>query len=141
MYRMADTIIRNSIFQDITHFGIRIVIGAIFIAHSLGKFESDFVVFLGKMGLPPEMQIPIALTELISGILLIIGGVTRISSSLLSIVMLGAIFLAKGATSFSGRGGVEFEILILAVCLSIIVLGPGRISLSYILKNVPRFLQ
>mgnify|MGYP002814068157 FL=1 len=138
---MTPILIRNSIFQDITHFGIRIVIGAIFIAHSLGKFEPDFVGFLGKMGLPPEMQIPIALAELIPGILLIIGSLTRISCSLLSIVILGAIFLAKGATSFSGRGGVEFEILILAVCLSMIVLGPGRISLSYILKKVPRFLQ
>jgi putative oxidoreductase len=141
MYKMADTIIRNSIFQDITHFGIRIVIGAIFIAHSLGKFEPDFVEFLGKMGLPPEMQIPIALAELIPGILLIVGVLTRISSSLLSIVILGAIFLAKGATSFSGRGGVEFETLILAGCLSMIVLGPGRISISNILKKIPRFLQ
>jgi putative oxidoreductase len=138
---MADTIIRNSIFQDITQFGIRIVIGAIFISHSLGKFQPDFAGFLGQMGLPLEMQIPIALAELIPGVLLIIGGLTRISSSLLSVVILGAIFVAKGAASFSGRGGVEFETLILAGCLSIIVLGPGRISISHILKKIPRFLQ
>ncbi|MBM2818763.1 MAG: DoxX family protein [Nitrosarchaeum sp.] len=93
------------------------------------------------MGLPLEMQIPIALAELIPGVLLIIGGLTRISSSLLSVVILGAIFVAKGAASFSGRGGVEFETLILAGCLSIIVLGPGRISISHILKKIPRFLQ
>lgn len=138
---MADTIIRNSIFQDITQFGIRIVIGSIFISHSLGKFQPDFAGFLGQMGMPLEMQIPIALAELIPGVLLIIGGLTRISSSLLSIVILGAIFVAKGAASFSGRGGVEFEILILVGCLSIIVLGPGRISICYILKKIPRFLQ
>jgi putative oxidoreductase len=138
---MADAIIRNSIFQDITQFGIRIVIGVIFISHSLGKFQPDFAGFLGQMGLPLEMQIPIALAELIPGVLLIVGGLTRISSSLLSIVILGAIFVAKGAASFSGRGGVEFETLILAGCLSIIVLGPGRISISHILKKIPRFLQ
>ncbi|NOJ32991.1 MAG: DoxX family protein [Candidatus Nitrosocosmicus sp.] len=138
---MAEAIIRNSIFQDITHFGIRITIGAIFIAHSLGKFESSFAENLPNMGLPAEMQIPIALAELVPGILLIIGGLTRISASLLSIVMLGAIFVAKGAQSFAGRGGVEFETLILAGCLLIIVIGPGRMSISYILKKIPRILQ
>jgi len=138
---VVDCIIRNSIFQDITHFGIRIVLGCIFIAHSLGKFEPDFAGFLGQLGIPQEMQFPIALAEFVPGILMIIGGLTRISASLLSIVILGAIFLAKGATSFSGRGGVELETLILAGCLSMIVLGPGRISISYVLKKIPRFLQ
>lgn len=138
---MAEATIRNSIFHDITHFGIRITIGAIFIAHSLGKFEPGFAENLPNMGLPAEMQIPIALAELVPGILLIIGGLTRISASLLSIVMLGAIFVAKGAQSFAGRGGVEFEILILSGCLLLIVIGPGRISISHILKKVPRVLQ
>jgi len=93
------------------------------------------------MGLPVEMQIPIALAELIPGILLIVGGLTRISASLLSIVMLGAIFLVKGAQSFSGDMGVQYDILLLMGCLSIIALGPGRISVSYILKKIPRIIQ
>jgi putative oxidoreductase len=63
------------------------------------------------------------------------------SASLLSKVMLGAIFVANGAQNFSGRRGVEFETLILAGCLLIIVIGPGRISISHILKKVPRILQ
>jgi len=138
---MAEMMIRNSIFTDITNFGIRIVIGAIFIAHSLGKFQPGFVESLSNMGIPPEMQIPIALAELVPGILLIVGVLTRISSSLLSIVMLGAIFIAKGAQNFSGRGGVEFEVLILAVCLLIIVLGPGRISISYVIRKIPKVLK
>lgn len=138
---MAEAIIHNSIFQDITYFGIRIVIGAIFIAHSLGKFEPSFAENLSNMGLPSEMQVLIALAELVPGILLILGGLTRISASILSIVMLGAIFVAKGAQSFSGRGGMEFETLILAGCLLIVVLGSGRISISHILRKVPRILQ
>lgn len=87
------------------------------------------------------MQIPIALAEFVPGVLLIIGGLTRISASLLSIVMLGAIFMVKGAQSLTGKGGVELDLLLLAGCLVIIVIGPGRISVSYILKKVPRFLQ
>jgi putative oxidoreductase len=54
------------------------------------------------MGLPVEMQIPIALAELIPGILLIIGVLSRLSTSLLSIIMLGAIVHVKGAQRLTG---------------------------------------
>jgi len=138
---MAETAIRQTILHDAAHFGVRVTIGMIFVAHSIGKFEPGFAENLPNMGLPPEMQIPIALAELVPGTLLIAGGLTRISASLLSIVMLGAIFLVKGAQSFTGRGGTELDILLLAGCLVTIVIGPGRISASYVLRKVPRFLQ
>ncbi len=138
---MAETVIRQTVLHDVAHFGVRVTIGMIFIMHSLGKFGPGFTENLVNMGLPVEMQFPIALAEFVPGMLLIIGGLARISASLLSIVMLGAIFLVKGAENFTGRGGTELDILLLAGCLVIIVIGPGRISISYILKKVPRFLQ
>jgi len=138
---MAETVIRQSIFHDVAHFGVRITIGMIFIMHSLGKFGPGFAENLPNMGLPVEMQFPIALAEFVPGVLLIIGGLTRISASLLSVVMLGAIFMVKGAQSLTGKGGVELDVLLLAGCLVIIVIGPGRISISHILKKVPRLLQ
>ena len=138
---MTETLIRQTILHDVAHFGVRTTIGLIFIMHSLGKFDPGFAGFLTKQGLPPEMQIPMALAEFIPGILLIIGGLTRISASLLSIVMLGAIFVVKGAQNLTGQGGVELDLLLLASLLVIIVIGPGRISASHALKRVPRFLQ
>ena len=78
--------------HDITNMGMRAAIGVIFIVHGTGKFNEGFVGFLtGGLGLPAEMQIPIALAEMVPGILLLIGICTRMSASLLSIVMLGAI--------------------------------------------------
>lgn len=138
---MAETKIREFILHDIAHFGVRMVIGGIFIAHSLGKFEPGFLGFLEKIGLPPEMQFPIALAEFVPGILLFIGGLTRISAALLSVVMVGAIFLVKDVSKLTGQGGIEFELLLLAGSLVIMVIGPGRISVSHILKKVPRILQ
>ncbi len=138
---MAETKIREFILHDVAHFGVRMVIGGIFIAHSLGKFEPGFLGFLDKIGLPPEMQFPIALAELVPGILLFIGGLTRISAAILSIVMVGAIFLVKDVSKLTGQGGIEFELLLLAGSLVIMVVGPGRISVSHILKKVPRILQ
>ena len=138
---MADTEIRNMMLHDVTHFGLRLVVGVIFIAHSIGKFDPGFGGFVASLGLPPEMQIPIALAELVPGILLIVGVLTRISGAIISMVMLGAIFVVKGAQSLTGDSGVEFDLILLAVCLVIIVIGPGRLSLATAVKKVPRFLQ
>ncbi len=138
---MATAEIRQSIYHDVSHFGLRLVVGIIFIVHSLGKFDPGFAGFVSKQGMPPEMAILIALAELIPGILLIIGALTRISASLLSIIMIGAIFVIKGASSLTGDRGYEFDLILLAASLVIIAIGPGRISLSHIVKKIPRYLQ
>lgn len=138
---MADAQIKDSKLHDITHFGIRIAIGTIFIVHGTGKFNPGFAGFLTQLALPVEMQIPIALAESVSGILLIIGVLTRISASVLSIVMLGAIFYVKQAANLTGERGYEIDLMLLAGCLATIVSGPGRVSISHIAKKIPRFLQ
>ena len=128
--------------HDIVNMGMRAVIGVIFIAHGSGKFSPGFAGFLtGPLGLPAEMQVPIALAELVPGILLLIGVLTRISASLLSIVMLGAIFYVKQAGSLTGDRGVELDLILLAACLVVIVAGPGRVSASHVIKKIPRWLH
>ncbi len=127
--------------HDITHFGIRAAIGVIFIVQGSGKFNPGFAGMLTNMGVPAEMQIPIALAETIGGTLLIVGVLSRISSSILSIIMLGAIFHVKGASNLTGEGGFALDLMLLAGCLAIIVAGPGRVSISHIAKKIPRFLQ
>ena len=139
---MAEAKIRENKLTDIAFMGMRATIGVIFILHGSGKFGPGFVGFLtGPLGLPAEMQIPIALAETVPGILLIFGVLTRISASLLSIVMLGAIFYVKEASSITGERGVELDLILLASCLVLIVAGPGRVSISHIAKKIPRFLQ
>ena len=127
--------------HDITHFGIRAAIGVIFIVQGSGKFNPGFAGFLTNIGLPVEMQIPIALAETIGGTLLIVGVLSRISSSILCIISLGAIFHVKGASNLVGEGGFALDLMILAGCLIVIVAGPGKVSISHIAKKIPRFLQ
>ena len=137
-----DTKLSTHGLHDVAQMGMRTAIGVIFIVHGFGKFGNPgFGGWISSMGIPAEMQIPIALAEFIPGILLIIGVLTRISASLISIVMLGAIFLVKGASSLTGEHGYEFDLILLAACLVVIVAGPGRVSLSYVFKKVPRVLQ
>ena len=139
---MAGANIQETKLNDIVNFGLRAAIGVIFIVHGLGKFNPGFAGFLtGPLGLPPEMQIPIALAELVPGVLLIIGVLTRISASLISIIMIGAIFYVKKAASLTGDGAYELDLILLAASLVVIVAGPGRASLSHIIKKLPRYLH
>ena len=133
--------IKEGKLNDITHFGVRLVVGVIFIVAGYLKFDPQVAVFFVQGGIPAELQIPIALGETISGVLIIIGVLSRISASLLSIIMLGAIFYVKKAASFTGEMGVEYDLLLLAASLTVIAMGPGRISLSHIAKKLPRFLH
>ena len=95
----------------------------------------------GVIGLPAEMQIPIALAEMVPGILLLIGIFTRMSASLLSIVMIGAIFYVKQAGSLTGERGFEFDLILLSSCLVVIVAVPGRVSVSHLITKLLRWLH
>lgn len=136
---MSEATLGSGKLADIAFMGLRSAIGVIFILHGYSKIGNDgFIGWIGSMGIPPEMGIIIAMGELIPGILIIIGVLSRISASILSIIMLGAIFHVKGAASITGEGGVELDLILLASCLVVIVMGPGRVSLSHIVKKIPR---
>ena len=138
---MTTAEIKEKILNDVVFIGLRSAIGVIFILHGMMKFNPGFAENLPNMGLPPEMQIPIALAEVVPGILLIIGILSRLSAALLSIVMIGAIFMIKGAQSITGKGGVEIDLILLASCLVIMIAGPGRVSLAQAIKKLPRCLH
>ncbi len=139
---MAESIFKENKLHDITHWGIRAAIGSIFIVHSLKKFDPSFSEAVVNMGLPLEIQFPLALAEFIGGILLIIGVLTRITGAVLSIILLGAIFHIRWENGFFiSQGGWEWDLVMLAALLSIIAAGPGRVSISHLVKKIPRFLQ
>jgi len=140
---LAEAKFRENKLHDITHWGIRAAIGAIFLVHSIKKFDPSWESWLvDTAGLPPEMRLPIALAEFIGGIFLITGVLTRITASIFSIIILGAIFHIRWEKGFFiSEGGWEWDLIMLAAVLSIIVAGPGRISISHITKKIPRFLH
>ena len=139
---LTESKIKGDVLHDITHWGIRASIGAIFIVHSLKKFDPSWETWLVETaGLPPEMRLPIALAEFIGGILLIAGVFTRITSVIFSIIILGAIFIIRWENGFFiSQGGWEWDLVMLAAVLSIIAVGPGRVSISHLAKKIPRFL-
>jgi putative oxidoreductase len=138
---LADAEIHPSKIQHVSLFGIRLAAGTIFIAVGLIKFDPSFTTYLPQMGLPTELQYLYALEEFVPGIMIIVGVLTRISASILSLVMLGVIFYIDKASKFIGPDGAELPVILLAVLLLLITTGPGKISLSHLVKKIPRFLQ
>ena len=124
-----------------SHFGLRLAIGAIFIAVGFAKFDPSFVTYLPPMGLPTGLQYLFALEEFVPGILITVGVLTRISASILSLVMLGVIFYVYKASQLLSPNGAELPLILLAASLVVITIGPGRISISHLVKKIPRFLQ
>ena len=95
---MTTAEIKEKILNDTVFLGLRLAIGVIFILHGYSKFGNEgFVGWISSMGIPGELAIVIALAEVIPGILLIIGVLNRISASIISVIMVGAIFHVKGA--------------------------------------------
>lgn len=138
---MTGAEICQSKFHDISHFGLRLAIGTIFIVAGFAKFDPGFAAYLPQMGLPTKMQYIFALGEFVPGILIIVGVLTRISAVVLSLIMIGVIFYIDKASQFIGPNGFEFPMLILASSIVLITIGPGKISLSHLVKKLPQFLQ
>ena len=84
-----------------------------------------------NMGLPPELAIIIGLLEFIGGVAILLGILTRIAAGLLAINMIGAILQVKLSKGFIG--GFELDLLYFAIMISLILMGPGNISIE---KNI-----
>jgi putative oxidoreductase len=69
------------------------------------------------------------LLEVIGGIFLLLGVVTRITAALFIIEMIGAILVAKISKGFVG--GYELDLLLITISISLLLTGPGRISIEW----------
>ena len=81
-----------------------------------------------NMGLPPELAVVIGLLEFIGGLAILLGILTRIAAGLLAIDMIGAILQVKLSKGFIG--GYELDLLYLAIMISLMITGPGSLSIE-----------
>ena len=111
---------------------VRIIAGIAFILHGLPKFENlqGTQGFFASVGIPAELAMVIGLLEIIGGILLIVGLLTRITSILFIIEMMGAILIVKAGNGMMGDGGYEVDLLLMFISISLLLSGPGRVSIE-----------
>ncbi|MEV4776362.1 DoxX family protein [Microbacterium sp. LWH12-1.2] len=128
---------------------LRVVVGAIFIAHGAQKiFEFTLpgtIESFTAMGvpLPAIAATVVAFVEFGGGILLVLGFFTRLVGILLAINMVVALVLVHlPAGLWVGNGGYEFVAVLGAAALALALIGAGRLSLDRALLRgrVPAWL-
>jgi uncharacterized membrane protein YphA (DoxX/SURF4 family) len=110
---------------------LRVVIGVIFVYHAAPKLLSPKLMAAG-IKWPPLIISILGLTEAIAGAALIAGWYEQQAALVLSVVMVGALFykIIKWKIPFSSTKatGWEFDLMLLAACLYIVLSGGGNIG-------------
>lgn len=124
---------------------LRVVTAVIFIAHGLQKVTTGFANGMGPSGFEEvlvsagfeQARLLTYLTiaaEIGGGLMLLLGLVTPLAAGALLVVAINAwMFLQslQPGIQILGDGGVEFETLLVAALIALILTGPGRISLDF----------
>jgi putative oxidoreductase len=112
-------------------FPLRIMIGITFLAHrvpSLADF-GQVQSFVGRIGLPPEAAFIVAALEIGGAIAMFAGILTRITAVLYIVFMLSTTLAVKLSRGFVG--GFEVDLLLLVMAASLLITGPGRLSVEW----------
>jgi putative oxidoreductase len=119
---------------------LRVVVGVIFVMHGWQKLSMGFhnvAGFLGSLGIPQPTLAAVLLTilELLGGIALILGLLTRYIAALLTIDIAVAIITYHLKNGFFMPKGVEFPLLLLTANINLILSGAGALSVSALRKK------
>jgi putative oxidoreductase len=119
---------------------LRLALGFMFAAHGLqkafglfgGPGIGGFSEMLSGLGFKPSLiwAYVAAYAELVGGLLLVFGFLTRGAACVLLILIVVAalkVHLSKGF--FLAQGGFEYTFIISSVCVVLILLGPGKFTL------------
>lgn len=118
-------------------------LAAIFIVHGFFK--------LGQTGpfleeIPLSQQNLVGWLELVCGCLLVPGLLSRLAALALAATQVGAVMLITGKYAFEGltfgkkgvdftKVGPEYNLVLIVMCLSVVALGSGTISLDHLLAS------
>ena len=124
---------------------LRLALAAVFIAHGsqkvLGSFGGKgFKVWISG-AVPFTFMRPAwlwlgaaALAELVGGLLMLFGFLTRLAAFLIACVMMTAI-VGKHWPEFFIPAGIEFPMSLFAICLALLIVGGGQLSIDRALSG------
>jgi putative oxidoreductase len=129
-----------------SHLVVRVVLGIVFFAHGAQKMFGWFgghglsatIGGFRQMNIPPAATALAAVVECFGGLALIVGFLTRPVALGLIVVMLVAIAKVHGKHGFflnfamtPGKGhGYEFNLVLIAMALSLLIGGAGALSID-----------
>jgi putative oxidoreductase len=128
---------------DLAPLVLRLGLAVIFIFHGAIKLgQGQGADWLNS--LPETTQVVVAWAELLGGIALAIGFLTRLAALGIIVIMVGAIYTVTGSeelvqTSLTRKGydfmhvAAEYNFIIIMMCAALILLGSGRVSVDHLL--------
>jgi putative oxidoreductase len=128
---MFDTFAKNTLGPLILRCGLAVI----FVYHGLGKVnaETDWgATWAQKMPDPPHatVQMAVAWGELVGGIALGLGLLTRLAALGIAAIMAGAIATIHWEHGFPLPHGFEYNFAIIVMCAAILVMGPGNMAID-----------
>lgn len=128
---------------DLAALILRLGLAAIFIVHGFIKIDQDSPLI---RGISMTAQTVVGWAELVCGLALAVGLLSRIACLTIIALQVGAIVLVSGKHALEGvrveltgadymRVGPEYNLVLIAMCLGVIVLGSGACSLDRLLSS------
>ena len=129
--------------RDLALLVARVAVGVVFIAHGWQKISggglSGTSDGFASMGIPaPTLSAAFAIgTELVGGVLLVLGALVPLVGALLVVNMIGAwVFAhADSGSFFVAEGGPEYVLTLGAAALVLAALGGGRLGVDGLLAG------
>ncbi len=121
---------------------LRLILAAVFIAHGaqkvLGSFDGPGLKAFTSGGTTPfPFMKPAwlwlgaaAISELVGGVLVLLGLLTRVGAFLIFCTMLTAVVGYHWQGGFFAPGGIEYPLTLLAICVTLLITGGGAASID-----------
>jgi len=128
---------------------LRIVLGIVFMVHGsqlvFGAFGGPGLAGIAKQMGP--IGYLVAIGQFFGGLGLVVGVLTRFSAAAIGVIMLGAIGMVHLKNGFfmnwfgkQAGEGYEYHLLVIAMCVVLIITGPGRYAVQAALPGALRKL-
>jgi len=128
---MFDTFAKNTLVPLILRAGLAVI----FVFHGLGKVNAETEWGWswhpgGQDAMAGPLQMAVAWGELVGGIALGLGLLTRLAALGIAAIMAGAIVTVHGEHGFALPMGFEYNFAILVLCAAVIIGGPGKLAMD-----------
>ncbi len=127
--------------QPLALLAMRLALGAIMVAHGYHKVFGGlhhFAQIVGGMGLPAWLAYVSAFTELLGGLLVLVGFFTRPAAFAICVNLVVAIWkvhLHNGLLGSPDHPGFEFPLAAAALAFALIFFGGGPIAIDHVLRG------
>ena len=128
---MFDTLMKNTVAPLI----LRACLAAVFIFHGSQKVQEGGGANWDKQWpedqrLAMPVQAAVAWGELLGGIAMALGFLTRVAAVGIAALMAGAIATVHGSHGFALPAGYEYNFVLIGICAVLLLTGPGNLAVD-----------